>query len=542
MQVRITETKSSGPSSLRRISSRISSSVAPRIEGSSLRSAWAAPRTAHRRLSPSLIGVDPSRAAVARRRAAAAPCPRPSSPRRSGPNAIRSRSTTSLPIASAIRRTWRLRPSLIVISTTRGETRRTFAAPGRAVLELDPVAQPPEVDVARRPAQSRAIGARYLEARVHQPVGELAVVGDQDQPGRVGVETADRIQPPLRVDQLGDRAPAPGLARGRGDPGRLVEDPHLARLGADRSPVDLHPALELDVARRVRDHLAAHPHPPGGDQRLGLAARGDSGVGEVLCEPHAAKLAPTRRAARRPSAIARAARSRPRGSGRSCAGSGSASRPLSPKRRSNSGVVRWMTAPKRDRPASSISPRSVSVCSADSEATPRIRAISGPRDRLQVGDDRQGLGLRLGERRRSRLRQQATRRLVGLGVRGEGVPAADLAQDQAAALERGAEQVERPVDLGLGRLARLRQLPGAHRLRRQEEQRFDHPLERAHEAISPSAARRWPLAATSIGPNTSPCSHVASPCLCSSSSANSVTAWVSLSSPPKLSSKSSEPS
>ncbi len=36
-----------------------------------------------------------------------------------------------------------------------------------------------------------------------------------------------------------------------------------------------------------------------------------------------------------------------------------------------------MVAPNRERPDSSIRPRSSSVPTADSEATPRMRAISG---------------------------------------------------------------------------------------------------------------------------------------------------------------------
>ena len=53
------------------------------------------------------------------------------------------------------------------------------------------------------------------------------------------------------------------------------------------------------------------------------------------------------------------------------------SRPERPNRRWNSSVVRYIVAPKRERPDSSTRPRSSSVPTADSEATPRIRATSG---------------------------------------------------------------------------------------------------------------------------------------------------------------------
>ena len=95
-----------------------------------------------------------------------------------------------------------------------------------------------------------------------EPVGELAVVGQQQQPGRVGVEAADRVEPGRRVDQLDHRRPAARLARGRDDAGRLVDRPDLARLGADRAAVDPHVVALPDVPRRVGDDLAADGDPP----------------------------------------------------------------------------------------------------------------------------------------------------------------------------------------------------------------------------------------------------------------------------------------
>ena len=65
------------------------------------------------------------------------------------------------------------------------------------------------------------------------------------------------------------------------------------------------------------------------------------------------------------------------GVGSNAAGSGRASSPERPNSFSNSSVVRYITAPKRERPDSSIRPRSSSVPTADSEATPRMRATSG---------------------------------------------------------------------------------------------------------------------------------------------------------------------
>jgi 23S rRNA (adenine2503-C2)-methyltransferase len=58
--------------------------------------------------------------------------------------------------------------------------------------------------------------------------------------------------------------------------------------GEDGLAVHPHVGVVVDVARGVADDLAADGHPPGGDEELGLAPRGDAGVGEVLGEAHGA--------------------------------------------------------------------------------------------------------------------------------------------------------------------------------------------------------------------------------------------------------------
>ncbi len=63
---------------------------------------------------------------------------------------------------------------------------------GPPVVELDALAQRAQRRVAHRPAPHLGpVRARHLVARVHEVVGEVAVVRQQDEPGRVGVEAAD---------------------------------------------------------------------------------------------------------------------------------------------------------------------------------------------------------------------------------------------------------------------------------------------------------------------------------------------------------------
>ena len=114
--------------------------------------------------------------------------------------ATRSSDRTRCPTASHIRLTWRLRPSWIVSSSVSAVTRRrTRAGARRPVVQLT---------TPRRSARSaasdtggvgddRPVGLVDLKARVGEPVGELAVVGEQDQPGGVDVEPPHRIQPQI---------------------------------------------------------------------------------------------------------------------------------------------------------------------------------------------------------------------------------------------------------------------------------------------------------------------------------------------------------
>ena len=68
------------------------------------------------------------------------------------------------------------------------------------------------------------VGLVHLVRRVRQPLREVAVVGEQDQPGGVGVEPADVEEPLGPVgDQVGQRAPALGVGHRRDHAARLVE-------------------------------------------------------------------------------------------------------------------------------------------------------------------------------------------------------------------------------------------------------------------------------------------------------------------------------
>src|SRR4051812_46792994 len=159
---------------------------------------------------------------------------------------------------------------------------------GRAVVELDAVAQAPEVILGRASADAGAVGLGNLEARMGQAVRELAVVGQQDQAGALGIQAPDRVQAPGALGRELDDGRAPvGVARGRDHAGRLVDrvDDVLARR-AQRRAVERDAARLVDVARRIGDGLAGDRDPARAHDVLGGAAGGDAGVSEVLREPH----------------------------------------------------------------------------------------------------------------------------------------------------------------------------------------------------------------------------------------------------------------
>jgi hypothetical protein len=61
-------------------------------------------------------------------------------------------------------------------------------------------------------------------ARVHDPIGDVAVVGQQEQPFGVAVKPAHRIDPLRDLDDVHDGAPVPLVLRGRDVAAGFVEN------------------------------------------------------------------------------------------------------------------------------------------------------------------------------------------------------------------------------------------------------------------------------------------------------------------------------
>ena len=177
---------------------------------------------------------------------------------------------TGWPTASSIRFTWCLRPSWIV-SSTRTLRGAGLRGSGAAVVERDALPR------ARRSVSFAAaldlghVDLVHLVAGMREPVGELAVVCQQQRAGRVRVQAADGDDPRLGGDQVDDRRASLRVARSGYDPGRLVQQhvgepllPNPLAVDLDRVPLADH---GVQLARR-----AVHSDPARLDQLVRAAA------------------------------------------------------------------------------------------------------------------------------------------------------------------------------------------------------------------------------------------------------------------------------
>ena len=195
-------TTSSASSSLRSISSRISSLGAREDRLGVVRGRRVvAPRRAiqpHRRAASSRAARAQALDLGGRRAARCAPGCEVAEPQRAEGDALE-RDCTGWPTASHMRRTWRLRPSWIVSSSVVGAELAHLRGRGPAVVELDAVAQRAQ-RAARAtggvggPSRGRCAGPRS-DGCVSRWASSPSLVS-RIRPVRVGVEPADRVQAP----------------------------------------------------------------------------------------------------------------------------------------------------------------------------------------------------------------------------------------------------------------------------------------------------------------------------------------------------------
>ena len=139
-------------------------------------------------------------------------------------------------------------------------------------LQFDPGAQDPTQLPRHRAGDLGKVSLAHAIRRVHQPVGELAIIGEQQQAFAVGVETTD-VEKPLGtvLHQVADARPPLRVRHRAEHPARFV-DRQVAGRGSHRNPstvnlddrpggVDPHALLAHDAAinfdAALRDELLA---------------------------------------------------------------------------------------------------------------------------------------------------------------------------------------------------------------------------------------------------------------------------------------------
>ncbi len=156
-------------------------------------------------------------------------------------------------------------------------------------VERDAVAQLVERLAIRHAAHARLVRALELVARMHQPLGKAAVVGEDDEPVRVVIETAHGIEVPANLralEQIDDGGTLLGVDARAHVAARLVEQDVAALRLRQAAAVDANVVghrigarAELAHGRAVDHHAAVE------DQLLGGAARRDARLRQLADVP-----------------------------------------------------------------------------------------------------------------------------------------------------------------------------------------------------------------------------------------------------------------
>ena len=153
------------------------------------------------------------------------------------------------------------------------------------VLQVDPLAQAAQ-GLGR--GDVRHLGQVLLLHPVGgmgEAVGQLAVVGQQQETLGVGVQASHGEHPGLPGHQAHRCGPALGIGRGRDRAPRLVEQVvDEAGGGSDHAAVHFHAvALGVDPLADARGHTV-DPHPAGVDELLARPPAGHPGAGQHLLQ------------------------------------------------------------------------------------------------------------------------------------------------------------------------------------------------------------------------------------------------------------------
>jgi hypothetical protein len=156
-------------------------------------------------------------------------------------------------------------------------------------VERDARPEPVQRLFVRHPRDPGFIGALDAVTRMRELGGELAVVGQEQQPFGVVVEPPDRVDILAHTgEQLDDRAAPLRIRSRRDDAGRFVEQDVAMSLGClDSAAVHLDLAGgRIDLHAHLGDGLPIDHHAAFRDQLFCGTPRRDAGLGKHLLESH----------------------------------------------------------------------------------------------------------------------------------------------------------------------------------------------------------------------------------------------------------------
>ncbi len=165
------------------------------------------------------------------------------------------------------------------------------SGPGPAVVELDAFAQRTQRRGCRPAFDLDEVLLFHAVARVGEQLGEVAVVGQQQQPFGVEVEAADGEDARLLRNEVEHGGAIVGVVRGGHVARGLVEQPvHEVAVDDHRDPVERDPIGRRVDAPAEHRHLTIDRHPALGDEHLVGASRTEARTGEHLLQPLALAL------------------------------------------------------------------------------------------------------------------------------------------------------------------------------------------------------------------------------------------------------------
>jgi len=163
-----------------------------------------------------------------------------------------------------------------------------FGRAGRAAVDGDAAAENVELGFRGDASDLDEVGFFNAGGSAGEAVGQLAVVGDEEQAFAHVVEAADRVEALAHlVKKLHDGGAAFGILNGGDKAARLVEHEVAETLGTlQKLAVDADMVTcGVGLGAQLGDNFAVDLDAALLDELLSLAAAGDTGLGEDLLQP-----------------------------------------------------------------------------------------------------------------------------------------------------------------------------------------------------------------------------------------------------------------